>query len=180
MKAVNIFSYLLAGNKLEEQVCFLDFYGKFTHTAPRYIWTNQTVSEVSPLMALLSLCCCGVTYLLLQRKNPGYVHFIAHKPGLSCRISAQSALFYGLLKKTVYSHSTNPVIWGCIFCAFANLLIFHLLFLAANFLSIKIVSQKAGRYNYISHLFPGYSAIENIPINWRPLIAKHISNLVLR
>ena len=152
MKAVNIFSYLLAGNKLEEQVCFLDFYGKFTHTAPRYIWTNQTVSEVSPLMALLSLCCRGVTYLLLQRKNPGYVHFIAHKPGLSCRISAQSALFYGLLKKTVYSHSTNPIIWGCIFCAFtgkifANLLMLHLLFLAANFLSIKIVSQKAGEYN---------------------------------
>ena len=158
MKAVNIFSYLLAGNKLEEQVCFLDFYGKFTHTAPRYIWTNQTVSEVSPLMALLSLCCRGVTYLLLQRKNPGYVHFIAHKPGLSCRISAQSALFYGLLKKTVYSHSTNPIIWGCIFCAFtgitfANLLIFHLLFLAAQFLSIKIVSQKAEKCNHIPRLF---------------------------
>jgi hypothetical protein len=51
-----------------------------------------------------------------------------------------------------HSHSTNPIIWDCIFyaftgIAFANLLIFHLLFLAANFLSIKIVSQKAGEYN---------------------------------
>ena len=105
------------------------------------LW-NQTVSEVSPLMALLSLCCRGVTYLLLQRKNPGYVHFIAHKPGLSCRISAQSALFYGLLKKTVYSHSTNPIIWGCIFCAFtgktfANLLMLYLLFWPLIFLVSK-------------------------------------------
>ena len=55
---------------------------------------------------------------------------------------------------------------GCIFCAFTsktfvNLLIFYLLFLAANFLSIKIVSQKAGEYNYLLHRFPGYSAIES-------------------
>ena len=65
-----------------------------------------------------------------------------------------------------YSHSTNPIIWGCISytltgITFANLLIFYLLFLAANFLSIKIVSQKAGEYNYLLHRFPGYSAIEN-------------------
>ena len=66
----------------------------------------------------------------------------------------------------VYSHSTNPIIWGCISytltgITFANLLIFYLLFLAVNFLSIKIVSQKAGEYNYLLHRFPGYSAIEN-------------------
>ena len=65
-----------------------------------------------------------------------------------------------------HSHSTNPIIWGCISytltgITFANLLIFYLLFLAANFLSIKIVSQKAGEYNYLLHRFPGYSAIEN-------------------
>ena len=65
-----------------------------------------------------------------------------------------------------YSHSTNPIIWGCISytltgITFANLLIFYLLFLAVNFLSIKIVSQKAGEYNYLLHRFPGYSAIEN-------------------
>ena len=51
-----------------------------------------------------------------------------------------------------YSHSTNPIIWGCIFYVFtdklfANLLMFHLLFLAAQFLSIKIVSQKAEKCN---------------------------------
>ena len=44
-----------------------------------------------------------------------------------------------------YSHSTNPIIWGCILCVFigkifAILLMFHLLFSAVNFLSIKIVS----------------------------------------
>ena len=65
-----------------------------------------------------------------------------------------------------HSHSTNPIIWGCISytltgITFANLLIFYLLFLAVNFLSIKIVSQKAGEYNYLLHRFPGYSAIEN-------------------
>ena len=65
-----------------------------------------------------------------------------------------------------YSHSTNPIIWGCISytltgITFANLLIFYLLFLAVNFLSIKIVSQKAGEYNYLLHRFPGFSAIEN-------------------
>lgn len=41
--------------------------------------------------------------------------------------------------------STNPIIWGCILCVFigkifAILLMFHLLFSAVNFLSIKIVS----------------------------------------
>lgn len=46
-----------------------------------------------------------------------------------------------------YSHSTNSSIWKFI-CyvfaekTFANMLIFHLLFLVAHFLSIKIVSQK--------------------------------------
>ncbi len=57
-----------------------------------------------------------------------------------------------------YSDSTNPIIWGCIFYAlagitFANLLIFHLLFLAANFLSIKIVSQRSGKCNCIPSHF---------------------------
>lgn len=66
----------------------------------------------------------------------------------------------------VYQATTNPIIWGCIFYVFtgrifANLLTFHRLFLAAQFLSIKIVSQKAGEYNYLLHRFPGYSAIEN-------------------
>lgn len=47
-----------------------------------------------------------------------------------------------------HSYSTNPIIWGCIFYAFigktfANLLIFHLLFLASIFLGIKIVSHQA-------------------------------------
>lgn len=42
-------------------------------------------------------------------------------------------------------NSTNPIIWGCILCVFigkifAILLMFHLLFSAVNFLSIKIVS----------------------------------------
>ena len=65
-----------------------------------------------------------------------------------------------------HSYSTNPIIWGCIsytftVITFANLLIFYPLFLAANFFSIKIVSQKAGEYNYLLHRFPGYSAIEN-------------------
>lgn len=72
----------------------------------------------------------------------------------------------GFLSFAIYSHSTNPIIWGCISytltgITFANLLIFYLLFLAVNFLSIKIVSQKAGEYNYLLHRFPGYSAIEN-------------------
>ena len=44
-----------------------------------------------------------------------------------------------------HSYSTNPIIWGCILCVFigkifAILLMFHLLFSAVNFLSIKIVS----------------------------------------
>ena len=56
--------------------------------------------------------------------------------------------------RKTYSHSTNPIIWGCNFyaftgIAFANLLIFHLLFLAANFLSIKIVSQRPGKCNQV-------------------------------
>ena len=60
----------------------------------------------------------------------------------------------GFETSETHSHSTNPIIWGCIFyaftgTAFANLLIFYLLSLAANFLSIKIVSQKAGRCNHI-------------------------------
>ena len=55
-------------------------------------------------------------------------------------------------------HSTNPIIWDCIFYVFtdklfANLLMFHLLFLAAQFLSIKIVSQKAEKCNHIPRLF---------------------------
>ena len=58
----------------------------------------------------------------------------------------------------LYSHSTNPIIWDCIFYVFtdklfANLLMFHLLFLAAQFLSIKIVSQKAEKCNHIPRLF---------------------------
>ena len=58
----------------------------------------------------------------------------------------------GFETSETHSHSTNPIIWGCIYCVFtgetfANLLIFCLLFLAAIFLSIKIVSQKAGEYN---------------------------------
>lgn len=57
-----------------------------------------------------------------------------------------------------YSFSTNPIIWDCIFYVFtdklfANLLMFHLLFLAAQFLSIKIVSQKAEKCNHIPRLF---------------------------
>ena len=57
-----------------------------------------------------------------------------------------------------YSNSTNPIIWDCIFYVFtdklfANLLMFHLLFLAAQFLSIKIVSQKAEKCNHIPRLF---------------------------
>lgn len=44
-----------------------------------------------------------------------------------------------------YSHSTNSRIWKFIYHnfaskSFANMLIFHLLFLVARFLSIKIVS----------------------------------------
>lgn len=54
----------------------------------------------------------------------------------------------------LYSHSTNSIIWDCIFYVstgkmFAILLMFHLLFLAVHFLSIKIVSQTAGKCNYI-------------------------------
>ena len=57
-----------------------------------------------------------------------------------------------------HSASTNPIIWDCIFYVFtdklfANLLMFHLLFLAAQFLSIKIVSQKAEKCNHIPRLF---------------------------
>ena len=68
------------------------------------------------------------------------------------------------------SHSTNPIIWDCIFYVFtgkifANLLMFHLLFGAAQFLSIKIVSQKAGKYNHIPRLFPGRLSIENSTIS---------------
>ena len=47
-----------------------------------------------------------------------------------------------------HSHSANSNIWGCIWGgftgkAFANMLIFHLLFVTPHFLSIKIVSQKS-------------------------------------
>ena len=78
----------------------------------------------------------------------------------------KSLVFQGFSGFCNHSHSTNPIIWGCISytltgITFANLLIFYLLFLAVNFLSIKIVSQKAGEYNYLLHRFPGYSAIEN-------------------
>ena len=64
----------------------------------------------------------------------------------------------GFETSNAHSHSTNPIIWGCIFYAlagitFANLLIFHLLFLAANFLSIKIVSQRSGKCNCIPSHF---------------------------
>ena len=53
-----------------------------------------------------------------------------------------------------YSHSANSDIVGCIWGdfagkTFANMLIFHLLFSAVKFISIKIVSQKAGKYNRI-------------------------------
>ena len=49
------------------------------------------------------------------------------------------------LRHSHHSNSTNPIIWGCILCVFigkifAILLMFHLLFSAVNFLSIKIVS----------------------------------------
>ena len=78
----------------------------------------------------------------------------------------KSLVFQGFSGFCNHSHSTNPIIWGCISytltgITFANLLIFYLLFLAVNFLSIKIVSQKAGEYNYLLHRLPGYSAIEN-------------------
>ena len=89
---------------------------------------------------------------------------IKQPPALDSCLIRQDVL--GRSQKGGHSHSTNPIIWGCIFYAFtcitfANLLIFYPLFLAANFLSIKIVSQKAGEYNYLLHRFPGYSAIEN-------------------
>ena len=82
------------------------------------------------------------------------------------RTKIKPCIHAGLRRFDGHSHSTNPIIWGCISytltgITFANLLIFYLLFLAANFLSIKIVSQKAGEYNYLLHRFPGYSAIEN-------------------
>ena len=53
--------------------------------------------------------------------------------------------FWAFPPRFAYSHSTNPIIWGCILCVFigkifAILLMFHLLFSAVNFLSIKIVS----------------------------------------
>ena len=52
------------------------------------------------------------------------------------------------------SFSANSDIVGCIWGdfagkTFANMLIFHLLFSAVKFISIKIVSQKAGKYNRI-------------------------------
>lgn len=70
----------------------------------------------------------------------------------------KSLVFQGFSGFCNYSHSTNPIIWDCIFYVFtdklfANLLMFHLLFLAAQFLSIKIVSQKAEKCNHIPRLF---------------------------
>ncbi len=67
-------------------------------------------------------------------------------------------ILLGFQTFSIYSHSTNPIIWDCIFYVFtdklfANLLMFHLLFLAAQFLSIKIVSQKAEKCNHIPRLF---------------------------
>ena len=80
---------------------------------------------------------------------------IVAKVGISNRKALDLCGFTG---RENYSHSTNPIIWGCIFYAlagitFANLLIFHLLFLAANFLSIKIVSQRSGKCNCIPSHF---------------------------
>lgn len=92
---------------------------------------------------------------------------ICYQFAIKCPVSvSKTQYFQGFAGFVSYSHSTNPIIWGCISytltgITFANLLIFYLLFLAANFLSIKIVSQKAGEYNYLLHRFPGYSAIEN-------------------
>ena len=76
----------------------------------------------------------------------------------NCRFSGSRAGFFGFSAHFTYSHSTNPIIWDCIFYVFtdklfANLLMFHLLFLAAQFLSIKIVSQKAEKCNHIPRLF---------------------------
>lgn len=72
--------------------------------------------------------------------------------------SLKPSVYAGLRNSGNYSHSTNPIIWDCIFYVFtdklfANLLMFHLLFLAAQFLSIKIVSQKAEKCNHIPRLF---------------------------
>ena len=67
----------------------------------------------------------------------------------------------GFRVSKTHSHSTNPIIWGCIFYVFtgkifANLLMFHPLFLAAHLLSIKIVSQKAEKCNHIPCLLLNY------------------------
>ena len=81
------------------------------------------------------------------------------KPVSQGRVTGQkSCVHAGLQPFDGHSHSTNPIIWDCIFYVFtdklfANLLMFHLLFLAAQFLSIKIVSQKAEKCNHIPRLF---------------------------
>lgn len=109
----------------------------------------------------------GQLFLLLMSAPSGRE---SHQPSIKDLMDAwmdkRNCIHIGLRRLKRHSHSTNPIIWGCISytftgITFANLLIFYLLFLAANFLSIKIVSQKAGEYNYLLHRFPGYSAIEN-------------------
>lgn len=62
---------------------------------------------------------------------------------------AKGPVLTGFFDRRLYSITTNSSIWKSI-CyvftvkTFANMLILHLLFLAARFLSIKIVSQKPG------------------------------------
>lgn len=100
----------------------------------------------------------------LQPRNPRNFRIMA--PGrsvikvLSKRVgeTGKPLVFLHFSAFLIYSHSTNPIIWDCIFYVFtdklfANLLMFHLLFLAAQFLSIKIVSQKAEKCNHIPRLF---------------------------
>ena len=109
-------------------------------------------------------CCyykCSPVYSYKHLLSKYIFGFLKHQ--IKTAVHKNGLRFYLV---SFYSHSTNPIIWGCISytftgITFANLLIFYLLFLAANFLSIKIVSQKAGEYNYLLHRFPGYSAIEN-------------------
>lgn len=103
----------------------------------------------------------GLAYRRDYHENPPKVEY-----GLTDLGTEMLPIVNALADFGNYYKSTNPIIWGCISytltgITFANLLIFYLLFLAANFLSIKIVSQKAGEYNYLLHRFPGYSAIEN-------------------
>ena len=76
-------------------------------------------------------------------------------------IMRRAAGIHAGLCRGLHSYSTNPIIWGCIFYVFtgkifANLLMFHPLFLAAHLLSIKIVSQKAEKCNHIPCLLLNY------------------------